>query len=380
MAKVTLQSIATALSTSVVTVSNALSGKPGVSDELREKIVKTAFEMGYRALNPALYQAISGAPSVSVNSNAHNIGENAGSSLHAHAAAMEEGFNTKRYHNLAVVCLERYLKVGNSFYWELYKNAAVVASRQDYSTSLNILSDEDVDNLVISRPLLSDSYDGIIMIGPFPLRYIEKVKALQKQVVLLDYFDEIEDVVSVTSHNYMNSYKATRYLIDKGHQQIGFVGNKRLFSNITERYYGFERAMIEAGLEVQKKWIYDDRDEKSGLCFEKIQFPFAVDSPKHDIPTALVCNCDIAAWHAKESIEEIGFSIPDDISLIGYDNFLEGKSFLEKLTTVDVDLMNMAEIGVKLLMDEINHIKPRTKLIRLEGKIIERHSVRPYHN
>lgn len=329
MSEIKLKDIADALNVSSVTVSNALSGKKGVSEEVREMIFQTAREMGYD---------------------------------------LSRYDKTEKGSKIGVIVSRKYLEVGISFYWAMYQMVAYAASKKQGVTMFEALEADDEKQGTLPQLVHAKAVDGMIVIGWVKKTYIEKlVKKSGVPVVLLDFSMRDIPCDAVMSGNYVGMYKVTRYLLERGHRDIAFVGSVMANENIMDRYYGYKKGMMEAGIAVRKEWCLEDRDLVTGELH--------IELPAH-MPTAFVCNSDLTASRIYDALLARGYRVPEDISIAGYDNYLFGHSFAEKLTTYNVDMKGMAKIAVKLLLKKIHGSEKRFGVRFVDSAVIERSSVR----
>lgn len=328
---VTLKDIADKLQVSVVTVSNALAGRKGVSDTVREEIMKTAREMGYNATK---YEK-------------------------------KETGGVK----IGVIVSEKYLEVGTSFYWAMYQQVAYAASKKHSFTMFEILDKHIKGKRELPKVIREESIDGLLVIGWMEPQYVEQIlKASKVPVVLLDFYQEGLPCDAVMSSNYIGMYKATRYLLDRGHKDIAFVGSVKATENIMERYYGYRKAVEEWGMSVREEWKIEDRDIESG--------DIHITLPQY-MPTAFVCNSDFTAGHLYDVLYKCGYRVPEDISIIAYDNYLYGHPFAHELTTYNVDMEKMAKTAVHILLQKIKGKDKHQGVRWIDSEIIERSSVKP---
>ena len=328
--KVTLKDIAANLGTSVATVSNALSGKKGVSAAMRKKIADEAARLKF------------------------DLGK----------------YEKKENESLAIGVLvsEQYISVGTSFYWEMYQNTATAASKRNVFTTLEILSRETEDRGELPQLFSSENLEGLIIIGRLGNAYIKKLlSAAEVPVVLLDFYNPVFQCDAVLSNNYIGMYKATKYLIDRGHTKIGFIGTIEVSDNIRDRYYGFLRAMKESGLPVNRDWVFGDRNLLTG--------DYSITLPQV-LPTAFACSGDYTAGHLYEEFLLRNIRIPEDISVTSYDDYLFGHPFSGQLTTFRVDMEKMAGLAVDILKKKIEGSDSFHGVQYVDGEIVERSSVR----
>lgn len=337
MAKgVTLADIAEKVGVSSVAVSKALSGKPGVSDEMRLKIKQVAERMGY-------------IPNPSVKS-----------------ANMETG-------NIGVVIPEYYYGHSFSFYGKLYESVVKTLYDYKYFGILELLSKEDELSGNIPKVMEDWKVDGLILMGQMDWHYISKmVGQTELPVFFLDTYMPSITFDTVISDGYYGTYLLTNYLINLGHRKIGFVGSVEATYSISDRFWGYRKALREGRIEFNEKWEIPDRDEQ-GKTFGKII------TGRTDMD-AYVCNCDFTAHILIQNLEEMGYSVPEDISVVGFDDFLPvgiGMDMKEnRITSYHVDMERMAEVCVRSLIRKIKHKKYEEGIQIVTGKIIEKKTVK----
>lgn len=329
MGNVKLKDIAEILNVSTVTVSNALSGKKGVSEELRRLAVQTANQLGY---DLSKYKK-----------------ENTGVKI-------------------GVIVASKYVEVGVSFYWALYQQVACAASKSQSLTMLEIMEMEQEEKEVLPQLVQEKTIDGLIVIGWMKKDYIRKLyHSLEVPMVLLDFSMREIPCDAVLSNNYVGMYKVTRYLLEHGHRDIAFVGSVKANANIMDRYYGYKKGLLEAGIEPKKEWKIEDRNLVTGEV--KVTLP-------EKMPTAFACNSDLTASRVYDLLQKKGYRVPEDISIAAYDNYLFGHSFAQQLTTYNVDMQLMAEAAVKLLIGKIRGSEKRFGIRYIDSVIVERNSVK----
>ncbi|NLY48422.1 MAG: LacI family transcriptional regulator [Clostridiales bacterium] len=326
---ITMKDIAKQLGVSTVTVSKALSGKEGVSRDVRELIKKTADEMGYRY---------------------NTLGK-----------SMREG----KSYNIGILTAEHFMHE-SAFYSKIYQALIKEMMRFDYFAILEIISGHDERSLVMPHILRKNEVDGIIFLGQMQSNYIKMIDSTGIPYIFLDFVDDAFNVDTIISDNVYGSYEITKYLISNGHKKIGFIGNQFATTSITDRYIGFYKAMLENKLEINEEWIISDRDEYGNFIDLKL--------PKN-LPTAFVCNCDKIAYELILLLKKSGVSVPDDVSVVGYDNYVYSVLSDPQITTVEVNVDAMSEMAVASIIR--NCTNPATKSSRkiISGKIIIRNSV-----
>ncbi len=334
MKKITLKEVAAAAGVSIVTVSNALSGKAGVSEDERKRIIFIARKMKF--------------------------------DFSRYSKKQMESMT------IGVIVSERYIAVGTSFYWEMYQKTAYAATENQGYTMLEILTAENEKEGILPQTILSRNIDGLIVIGKMNSAYMKEIiQVAEVPVVLLDFYNDAFQCEAVLSNNYVGMYKATRYLIEKGHREIGFIGSVEVTENIRDRYYGYKRAMTEAGLTICPEWILGDRNIETDEIV--IRLP-------EKLPTAFACSSDYAAGNLYDELIKNKLRVPQDISLIGYDNYLYDNPLGRILTSYDVDMDKMAYIAVEMVKKGIDRKEKEKTVHYVDSSIIERTSVQDIGN
>ena len=326
--KVTLSDIAKACNTSNVPISKALAGKSGVSEELRAKIISTAGEMGYV---PVKQSAADG--------------------------------------NIGILIPEKFINPNGSFYWALYNCLVQRFKKENISCIQENITYEEEQALVMPKLLSGNRTIGVISLGQLRGEYIEKLLSQKLPVLLLDYYQTENDADCIVTNGFFGGYKLTSYLISEGHTQIGFVGTRLATSSIFDRYMGYMKAMLEHNLPIIEEWIILDREVNNEL-FPHISFP-------EKLPTALVCNCDETAYKVIRGLKARGLSVPEDISVVGYDNYLISEICDPPITTINVDAGEMADLAVATLLERLNRPSMPTRIQILDGKLVYKQSVKP---
>lgn len=333
MAKsVKLEDIAKRVGVSNVTVSKALADKSGVSEELRSKIKKIAKEMGYIPMSA------------------------------------QKAKEKKETGNIGVVVPARFIDNNSSFYWAVYQNVVTKLQAKGYYAILEILNIQDEEYCHLPNILQDEKVDGLIMIGQVCHKYSEFMWKSQKvPAMFLDFYDTHMEYDTIISDGYYGMYVLTDYLIKKGHREIGFVGTPLSTSSITDRLFGYEKALLENGIPLNKEWIIPDRSLEGINC--------EVDLPEK-LPTALACNCDYTASRVINKLRERGLSIPQDISIVGFDNYLYPNLSNLQITTYEVEIDKMADLCVKTLLRKIEHKEYIQGMQIVTGHIVIKETVK----
>lgn len=331
MKKVTMEDIANAVGVSKVTVSKALAGKDGVGPELSVRIKEIALKMGYQY---------------------HTSGKEA---------------NALKL--ILILASEVFLEEDENFYTNLFKGIHFLLAQQGYTGVLKVISKED-ENIPLPYLCQGEEVEGLIVLGQLSERYCRLLSKLSKPIVLVDFYYRKIQLDAVLADNVYAMYEATNYLIDLGHKSIGFVGNVRYTNNIQDRYLGYQKALLEHSLPILSEYLIEDRSDIGEL--KPLHLP-------NSLPTAFVCNCDLAAKRLIEYLKEKEIEVPKDVSVIGFDDVWHSVMSIPQITTVRVKRNEMAQYTVGRLLELMEDAKrgqisfPRR--IPVATDIIERSSV-----
>lgn len=335
MAKnVTMRDIAKKVGVSTVTVSKALTDKDGVGSELRAVIKATAEEMGYT------YSGIG------------------------------DGFRRGRSYNIGVIVEEHYVDNSTTvfpFYMKMYNSINKQMSQFHYSVIMEaitskMLAEHRMPDIVTERKV-----DGVIVLGQMKSDYLKVLRENKLPVVYLDFYDRTMEVPSVINDNMYGTYMLTNYLVSMGHKKIAYVGSIDATASILDRYLGYYRSLLTHQLKMPDDYIIPDRDDEG--YFIDLQMP-------KEMPTAFVCNCDGTANLLMKLLISRGYRIPQDISVVGFDNYSAEFDYnLPKLTTIEVNIEEMTKNAVEMIICLLKGEENLGGRKVISGKLIIRGSV-----
>lgn len=327
--QVTIADIAKECGTSTVTVSKALCGRSGVSEEVRARIRETADRMGY----------------VSTKSVSNKF----------------DGV-------IGVLIPNKFINPNGSFYWALYNDILKQLKSSGISCIQENIGAEEESGLAVPNLFSNNRVTGVISLGQLSVPYLHMLMNHTNNLVLLDYYIHDLKLDCVVTNGYSGGYALTRHLIALGHKSIGFIGTRTATTSIFDRFMGYLKAMLEGGLEIRPEWLVPDRPE-SGERLERLELP-------GDLPTAFVCNCDETAFVAIRDLKARGLSVPNDISVVGYDNYLISEISDPPITTIQVDSEEMAKEALNVLFERVENPAAPKKTRILTGSLVVKESTR----
>lgn len=196
----------------------------------------------------------------------------------------------------------------------------------------------------------ADLYDGILVLGTEAMSEdIREILKFGKPTVVLDsWFDDV-DVDCVLMDNYSGIIQAVKYAFSQGHRKIGYIGSNVHANNFTERFNAYKEAMHGLNLTINEDFIYHIHSSIDGADAEMS----ALLSNKSEMPTVFICANDLIAMGAMNALISNGYSIPNDVSITGFDDMSVSAHLNPPLTSVGFQARKIARIGVKVLVDRI---------------------------
>lgn len=222
--------------------------------------------------------------------------------------------------------------------------------------------------------LLKKRVDGIlVMCSEYHENSFALFKSTNVPMVVMDWGPNEDQSDKILDHCFEGGYLATRHLIENGHKDIAILAGYLYKTTAKARYDGFVKAMNEAGLPIRTEWIYENDFQPEG-GYESMNYLLK----QKALPTAVFCGCDTMALGAISAITEKGLKVPQDISVIGYDNIHSSRFFAPPLTTVNQSKIRLGKMALDLLFERIqNPDSPQPpRVLEFYPELVVRHSVR----
>ncbi|MCR5255538.1 MAG: LacI family transcriptional regulator [Acetatifactor sp.] len=333
---VTIRDIAEATGVSATTVSNVIHGKDNrVSAETIQKINEAIKELGY-------------VPNMSARSLVSSSSRVIGFVNHV-ITRENTNFMEDPFHSAAIGAIEATLRENGYF--------------------LMLRTVENAEELVTF--LQRWNMDGLFFTGIFKDKFFDSLAGLHIPVVLLDSYVHTSGFCNVGLEDFTGSYNATKHLIEKGHRQIGFASpNIKDGGVLQERFLGYKSALAEAGIPFEKGIVFQqemDLNSCRQICNDIVEHPEL---------TGLVVSADIMAAGIMTGLKEKGKRIPDDISIVGFDDISLAQLVDPPLTTIHQDMNLKGRLAVDFMLQLLNGKTLDTTEITLSTRLVERSSVK----
>jgi DNA-binding LacI/PurR family transcriptional regulator len=258
----------------------------------------------------------------------------------------------------------------------LARGAEDEASRSQYSLILCNTDDLFVKADYHADRLIEIGIRGVIFVPTAAndeknLQIISKFTRKNIPVVLADRTVSADNLDYVTTDNFNGAYKLTKYLIEKGHRQIGITLSDN-FSTENQRLAGYKKALLDNNISIDERIIKIHHGPYAEKPYMKIAKSFLKDK---DNITAIFAGHDSIAYIIYSVAEEMGLRIPNELSIVGYDDLRPTCSHIVSLTTMHQPIYEMGQESMKLIMRKISgEVKKSQKMI-LSSVLKERESV-----
>jgi LacI family transcriptional regulator len=217
--------------------------------------------------------------------------------------------------------------------------------------------------------------EGLLLVAPLvPATYLDALRERNFPYVLIDQADNTENSSVVESTNWQGAYEATCYLIQLGHTRIAFIAGTFAVRSALDRLGGYKAALADRDIPVREELVIEgDYQQQTGYETTK-SLLLSVDPP----PTAIFASNDLSAFGAMEAVRECGLRIPEDISIIGFDDIPQASLVYPKLTTVRQPLEQMGQVAVKMLLERLEDRSRPPQRVTLATQLVIRDSCGPY--
>ncbi|HYQ59132.1 MAG TPA: LacI family DNA-binding transcriptional regulator [Draconibacterium sp.] len=330
----TIHDIAKKLNISASTVSRALNDNPLISKTTREKIKKTALEMGYR-------------PNV-----------------------MAANLRTKRTNTIGVIVplINRHL------FSSVISGIEDIAYKQGFAVTISQSNDNYEKESKIAHTLFANRVDGLILSIGMQTKTFDHLKLFSERNIPIVFFDRV--VNEIPSHkivvdDYGGAYRATQHLIEQGRTRIAHIGGPLNLQIYSKRETGYRQALADAGLEINDDYIlHNSLTREDG--FRAIRKILA----KKQRPDAIFCANDTTALSSIIYLQEKGIKIPEDIAIVGFSNEPYSELVTPSISTVRQPGFEMGQKAAELIIKQIaTKGKPQAyQTITMDTELIVRRS------
>lgn len=337
--RVRIKDIAEAAGVSPAAVSMALNDRPGIGDEKRKKILEIARTMRYDV-------------------------ERSSNLLRGKRGAVRFLYVSRHGH---VVNAEHEVFIAN-YIDGLSQGAAELALTLEIST----IKHGSMETIL--RAARSENIEGIVLLGTeLSKEDMGCLDPIELPLVVIDNYDEVLGFDFVDMNNRESVYTVVEHLVGYGHRRIGLVSSYMLTPNFSMRCEAFKEALLAHGLECDKDLFFPVDSTFQGAYRDMTE----ILRNRERLPTALFCVNDMIALGCVRALKGRGLVIPNDISVVGFDNLPSSALLEPALTTIEVSKRQIGLFAIRLLYDRIvaGNDQPSAKVL-VSGRLIERGSVK----
>ncbi|HLV03355.1 LacI family DNA-binding transcriptional regulator [uncultured Georgenia sp.] len=328
--RVTINDVARTAGVSVATVSKVINGRYGVAAATSERVQEVIERLGYES------------------------------------SLVARSLRSRRTNVLGILVAEF-----EPFSTEILKGAsrAVAGTGFDllaYSGAAHGGGDVGWERRSLSR-LSGTLIDGAVLVTPTVVEVRDDVP-----VVAIDPHRGPSGIATVDADNDAGAVLATAHLIALGHRRIGFLGGRPDLESSRQREEGFRSAMAAAGLPVDPALVRVGGYKREGA-----------DRPAHELlarpdrPTAVFAANDLMALATIDAARDVGLRVPQDLSVVGFDDVPEAVAATPPLTTVAQPIQQMGAEAIGLLVELVAGREVATEHVRLPTRLVERGSTAP---
>lgn len=331
----TIYDVAKEAGVSHMTVSRVINGKKGVKPETREKVLKAIEKLGYTP------------------------------------NSLARSFVLQKTHTIGLIISD----ITNPFFTTLARGVEDTAMNKNYSVILCNTDEDPEKEQIYLEVLARKRIDGILLASATGKKTTLKTILMKNiPLVLIDRkIEGLDNVDVVKGDNVSGAYLLTKTLINYGHKRIGIILGYKHIATFYERLEGYKKALTEANIQIDENLIKFDKPSKDS-GFKLTMELLNMKNP----PTAIFGGNNFISIGVMIAIKELGLKIPDDVSLVSFDDIEIMSQVYPFLTVISQPAYSMGVIATELLIRRIENkdkIKEKREII-LKPELIIRESIK----
>jgi len=263
--------------------------------------------------------------------------------------------------------------LGTGYIGEIMRGIDAELGRAGYDLVLYTTHREETKEAGYVASLTHGAVEGLLLVLPSnPGLYLDTLRAHDFPFVLIDHQGINDQGPAVGATNWQGAFNATEYLIQQGHSEIGFITGTMDLGCSRDRLAGYEAALRTHHVP------YRAENVCGGDFFQPTGFSCAQNLlNRPDRPTAIFASNDVMALGVMEAVRVCGLRVPEDVSVIGFDDIPQSALLYPPLTTVRQPLEKMGQVATQMLLDMLNDPDKQTGRIELPTELIVRGSTLP---
>lgn len=336
---ITIKDVAKEANVAPSTVSRVIADNPRISEKTKKKVREVMDRLGYYPNLQARSLAAKSTQTIGV-------------------VFPNSGFNSFQNPFFPIV-LQGISTVAHCKKYGMYLSTGATEA-EIYEEVISMVQGKRVDGIVLLSSRTDDKTMQYLEEVDFPFTVVGRPYANEGQITYVD-----NDNVFITK-------QATKYLIDLGHENIAFIGGSKDFVVTLDRLNGFKQALAEANLQFREENVVHDI-QSTDKGEEVIKSLITMESP----PTALVTLDDSMAYTLISHLENLDVRVPEDISIVSFNNYMLSEHLKPPLTSVDISIFQLGYEATNCLLEKLENPNVLPKRITIPTRLIIRKSCSP---
>lgn len=330
--KYTIKDVAEKAGVSIATVSRVINGSSQVSDRIKNRVMQIIAEMDFKP------------------------------------SPVARSLVLKKTRSIGVIVPD----ISNAFIGEILNGIEEISQSFQYDVMVCSTRGNYEQEIRYLEMFESKQVEGIIFMSwKLQAEVVDKINSIQIPVIMINRNTSKLEVPSVSIDNYKAAYQMTNYLITKGHKKIAFIRNSIDIDAVgLDQYRGFKQALNDNGMDVDKNFIkYGHFSIENSY---QIVQSFINDK---NLPTAIFATSDVMAVGAVNALKDNGFDVPQDISVVGFNDVKLASIYRPKLTVIHQPLYAIGTVAVKMIINRASYEQSlEGRIVLLPHRLIERES------
>ncbi|SDY31240.1 DNA-binding transcriptional regulator, LacI/PurR family [Evansella caseinilytica] len=332
---VTIKDVAKKANVAPSTVSRVISNSPRISERTKEKVREAMEELGYYP-----------------NFNARSLANKSTKTL---GVIMPNSANKTFQNPFFPEVIRGISSKAHQIEYGIYLNTGQV-EEEIFQDVKNMVQGRRVDGIILLYSKVDDKVIGYLREQNFPFTVIGR-----------PYDESFDDITYVNNDNYKAAKMVTEYLLLLGHKKIAFIGGQLDFVVTVDHLEGYRHALQNAGIELMDEYVVFHEELQEGGQEAVIDL-----MSLNQRPTALIVADDIMTFGVMRMLSEMEISVPDDISVISFNNLLISELSTPPMTTVDINIFKLGYEAANCLIEQILHPEAEPKKVIIPHKLIKR--------
>jgi LacI family transcriptional regulator len=262
--------------------------------------------------------------------------------------------------------------LGTGYIGEIIRGIDLALESSPYDLMLYTTHRQEVKEAGFIKSLIQGGADGLILVLPRnPINYLDKMREQHHPYVLVDHQGIDEKGPAVGATNFQGALDAVNYLFALGHRRIAFITGSMDLGCSQERLAGYRAALKQNQLDYRPEFVIEGDFEQVTGYNSAIQLVNRVERP-----TAIFSSNDVMAFGVMDAVRDLGLKIPEDISVVGFDDISQASQTRPALTTVRQPLEQMGSLAAKMLLEMLETNEIKVQKIELPTQLIVRDSCR----